>query len=341
MPEPSRKRILIVAVNWLGDLLFMTPAIRAIRKAHPGAFIACQAPLRGLDLLAGNPHLDQIIPMEESRGLTGLFRWLAQARRLRAQRFDTAFIFHRSMTRAISCWWAGIPERVGFTSFKRGWLLTRPIPAPAPDSIHKARGYLALVQAAGIPSDGDHYEIHLTQEDRAAARKLLVEWGVGPSDRLVAIHAGANWALKRWPSASFAKLADELTRRFKVRVVFVGDQGDLPLARRLTGRTRTRPLIAAGRTTFRQLGALLSASALLISNDSGPLHLGLAMGIPVVGLFGPTHPKLSGPLNGTRSAVLFGSVGCPVPCYQLRCPVNLCLQQITVDQVLEAASPFL
>ena len=103
---------------------------------------------------------------------------------------------------------------------------------------------------------------------------------------------------------------------------------------------RTRPLVAAGRTSFRQLGALLARTSLLISNDSGPLHLGIAAGVPVVALFGPTDPKLTGPLEATRAVTLFGSIGCPVPCYQLRCPVNLCMHQISVDQVLEAAGRF-
>ncbi len=339
--ENSRQRILIVSVNWLGDLIFLTPAIRAIRKAHPNAFIACLAPRRGLDLLAGSPHLDQLIPVEESRGPLGWIRWLALAGRLKRERFDTAFLFHRSMTRALTLWWAGVRRRIGYTSGKRRLFLTDPIPPPPVDSLHKIHHYLKVVEAAGILADGDQYDIHLTQEDRAAARRLLQEWGVAPLDRLVALHAGANWRLKRWPFQNFAKLGDALNKRFKTKVVLVGAEEDVPLAARITSRMRTRPLVATGQTTFRQLGALLSASSLLISNDSGPLHLGLAMGTPVVALFGPTDPKLTGPLSSPKAAVLFGSIGCPVPCRQLQCPVNLCMQQITVDQVLEASARFL
>ncbi len=341
MPAPSRKRILIVAVNWLGDLLFMTPAIRAIRRAHRDSFIACLVPPRGLDLLEGNPNLDEVIPLEEVRGLPNLFRWGRIIRRLREGRFDAAYLFHRSLTRALWVRAAGIPHRVGYRTWKRGWLLTTAADAPAPDSIHKAEWFLRMLEADGIRRDGMQYEIGIRQEDRDAAQRLLRELGVGEGEPLVALHAGANWRLKRWPAGNFARLADGLRDRFRARVLFVGGEGDQALVEEIRGRMRGPALAVAGRTNFRELGALLAHARLLVSNDSGPLHLGVAVRIPVIGLFGPTKPELTGPPAGRGTAVLFGSIGCPVPCYRLHCPVNLCMAQITVEQVLEAATPIL
>ncbi|MBI3333742.1 MAG: lipopolysaccharide heptosyltransferase II [Candidatus Omnitrophica bacterium] len=337
----SRRRILIVAVNWMGDLLFMTPAIRAIRRAHPDSFIACLAPPRGLDLLRSHPHLDEVIPVEESRGLKGLITWVSLVRRLREKRFDAAFLFHRSFTRALVLWLAGIRERIGVRTWKRGWLLTRSVDPPPKDSLHKAVGFLKMLESVGIQPDGLGYDVGLLPEDHEAAQAILAGWGVAPGERLVALHAGANWRLKRWPAKNFARVADRLADRYRARVLFVGDRGDLPLVERIAGEMRTRPLIAAGRTTFRQLGALLTRASVLISNDSGPLHLGLAVGTPVVALFGPTDPKLSGPLEESKAVTLFGSIGCPVPCYRLDCPANLCMSQITVEQVVDAAEKFL
>ncbi|MBI3322050.1 MAG: glycosyltransferase family 9 protein, partial [Candidatus Omnitrophica bacterium] len=109
----DRQRILIVAVNWLGDLLFMTPAIRAIRRAYPKSRITCLVAPRGLDLLAGNPHLDEVIPWEEGRGIAGWLGVLPLARRLRAGKFDTAFLFHRSFSRTLAVRLAGVRERIG------------------------------------------------------------------------------------------------------------------------------------------------------------------------------------------------------------------------------------
>ncbi|MBI3615066.1 MAG: lipopolysaccharide heptosyltransferase II [Candidatus Omnitrophica bacterium] len=338
----SRKRILIVGVNWMGDMIFMTPAIRAIRRAFPESHIACLVPPRGLDLLSGNPHLNRVIPLKEARGLSGLLQWRPLVRLLRAEQFDTAFLFHRSFSRTLAVWAAGIRSRVGYSTWKRGWLLTEAA-APVPkDSVHKAEFFLRLLEAAGIPSDGLRYDVGLFPEDRQTAQALLKEWKVDPQDRLVALHPGANWRLKRWPAGNFARLADGLAGRYGAKVIFIGDREDLPLVRGIAKRMQTSPLIATGRTTFRQCGALLQQTSLLVSNDSGPLHLGLAVGTPVVALFGPTVPELTGPPTGVPKAVtLFGSIGCPVPCYQLHCPVNLCMSQITVEQVLAAAGKFL
>jgi len=337
----SGKRILIIGPNWLGDLVFLTPAIRAIRRAFPDGFIAVQVPIRGADLLKGHPHLDEVIPFEESRGLRGFLKWCAWAGSLRKRRFDAVFLFHRSFTRAAAAWLAGIPTRIGYRTWKRSGLLTQGVDAPPPDSVHKAVWFLKMLEGAGIPSDGFRYEVGLLAEDRQMAGDLLKNWGARSEDRLVALHPGANWRLKRWPAGNFARLADALAARYRARVIFIGEGGDLPLVERIAREMQTRPWIATGKTTFRQLGALLAQTRLLISNDSGPLHLGMAVGTPVIALFGPTDPKLTGPLNGVEGATLFGSIGCPVPCYQLRCPVNLCMHQITVDQVLRAAATYL
>ena len=340
MPN-GRQRILLVSVNWLGDLLFLTPAIRAIRRAYPESFIAILSPRRGLDFLQGNPHLNAVIPMPEGRGLPHLAGWLPLIRRLRAERFDAAFLFHRSFTRAAVAWAAGIPERIGARTAKRGGLLTTAVEMPPPDTLHKVDWFLRLVEAAGIRPDGRHYDAGIRPEDSQAAGVLARELGIGSSDRVVALHAGANWLLKRWPARCFGQLADQLSERYGAKVLFIGGEGDRKLIDGICVQTRTRPMVCAGRTTFRQMGALLKRTRLLISNDSGPLHMGIAAGVPVIALFGPTDPKLTGPVNGAKAVTLFGSIGCPVPCYRLDCPANLCMEQITVEQVLAAAARFL
>lgn len=340
MPK-NRKRILLVSVNWLGDLLFFTPAIRAIRRAYPDSHIVALSPRRGLDFLQGNPHLNAVIPMPEGRRIPHLAGWLPLIRRLRAERFDAAFLFHRSFTRAAVAWAAGIPERIGYRTAKRSWLLTTAVEMPPPDTLHKVEMMLRVVEAAGIRPDGRHYDAGIRPEDAQAAEALARELGLTPSDRVVALHAGANWLLKRWPARRFAQLADQLNERHGAKVLFIGGEGDRPLIEQISRQMKTRPLVAAGRTTFRQMGALLKLTKLLISNDSGPFHLGVAAGVPVVALFGPTDPKLTGPVNGAKATVLFGSIGCPVPCYRLDCPANLCMEQISVEQVLAAAREFL
>lgn len=327
--------ILIVGVNWLGDTLCMTPAIRAVRRAHPDAFLAILVPPRCRPLLEGNPHVNEVILFDErgaDRGPWGLWRF---TQRLRRYRFDQALLFHRSLTRTLCVAWAGIPRRIGSATWKRRWLLTTAVPLPPKDTQPKAAHFLDVVRAAGIPSDGDSYDLTVSAPDRAAARSLLQTAGLQPGRPTVAIHAGANWRLKRWPEKLFARLGDRLAEQAGAQVFFVGSADDQPLAARIARRMRHPSTILCGRTTLPQLGALFQQVDVVISNDSGPLHIASAVGARTVGLFGPTSPALTGPPPSPRTRVLFGTIGCPVPCYRQWCPVNLCMRQVTPEQVVE------
>lgn len=341
MSRTGQPRILAVGVNWLGDALFMTPALRAIRRAHPDAFLACAVPPRCRELLAGNPHVDEVLLFDErgaNRGPFGLWRF---ARRLQAARFDQAFLFHRSFTRTLAVALAGIPQRIGYTTWKRGWLLTTAVPMPPKDTVHKVAYFLALVRAAGIPPDGEHYDLTVTDADRQYARQLLQATGWQPGRPAVALHAGANWHLKRWPPKLFARLGDQLAAQRGALVMLVGSADDRPLAEGIARRMRHPPAILCGQTTLAQLGALFQQVSVVISNDSGPLHVAAAVGARTIGLFGPTTPQLTGPPASPTTRLLFGSIGCPVPCYRQWCPVNLCMRQLTPARVVEVAAPWL
>lgn len=330
-----------MGVNWLGDTLFMTPAIRALRRAYPQGYLACVVPPRCRELLDGNPHLDAVITYDErgaDRGLLGMRRFI---RRLRAGRFDQALLFHRSFTRTVCVVLAGIPQRIGYATWKRRWLLTTAVPTPPCDTVSKVALFLRLVAAAGVPADGVHYELTIRDADRRYAQQLLAAAGAQPGQPVVALHAGANWHLKRWPPKLFARLGDRLAAQHQARVVLVGSADDRPLAEGIARRMISPPGILCGQTTLAQLGALFQQVDAVISNDSGPLHVAAAVGAKVVGLFGPTSPELTGPPPGPTTRVLFGSIGCPVPCYRQWCPVNLCLRQISPAQVVEAIQPWL
>lgn len=334
-------RIVIIGVNWLGDTLFMTPAIRALRRRHPGAFLACVVPPRCRELLAGNPHLDLVMTFDErgaDRGPAGLRRFRDA---LRAQRFDTAFLFHRSFTRALVTAWAGIPQRIGYATWKRAWVLTTAVPMPPNDTVHKVTHFLKLLDAVGIPADGMAYDLPVPAADLQYARQLLRAAGCEPGQPVVAMHAGANWELKRWPPARFARLGDDLADQHGARIVLVGSAGDRPMAEGIARRMRHPPAILCGQTTLAQLAALFTQVSAVVSNDSGPLHVASAVGARAVGLFGPTKPELTAPPASASLRILFGSVGCPVPCYREWCPVNLCLREIAPGDVIEALAPWL
>ncbi len=165
-------RFLVVGVNWLGDTLFMTPAIRAIHRALPGAFIACLVPPRCRELLASNPHLNVVLEFDErgaDRGLAGMRRLITT---LRPYHFTDALLFHRSFTRTLCVALAGVPRRVGYATWKRAWLLTTAVPMPPKDTVHKVTYFLNLTTAAGIPSDGTAYDLTVPEADRQYAHVL-------------------------------------------------------------------------------------------------------------------------------------------------------------------------
>ena len=175
----------------------------------------------------------------------------------------------------------------------------------------------------------------MAEADRHYARQLLQAAGCGPGQPVVAMHAGANWHLKRWPPKLFARLGDQLAAEHQARVLLIGSAADRSLAEGIAHRMTPPPAILCGQTTLPQLAALLTLVNVVVSNDSGPLHIAAAVGAKTVGLFGPTSPELTGPPPAPHVRLLFGSIGCPVPCYRQWCPVNLCMRQLTPERVIE------
>lgn len=319
----------------------MTPAIRAIRRSYPSGFLACLVPPRCREVLVGNPHLDAVLLFDERGADRGPLGWLKLIRLLKPYHFDTAFLFHRSFTRTLCVTLAGVPKRIGYTTWKRRGLLTTPTPMPAKDTVHKVDLALRVVEAGGIPADGRSYDFVVSDADRQVARELLQAAGCQPDRPTVALHAGANWHPKRWPPKLFARLGDRLVKEHGAHVLLVGSADDRPLAEGIARRMEHPPILLCGQTTLPQLGALFAQVDCVISNDSGPLHVAAAVGARTIGLFGPTTPGLTGPPPAPHIKILLGSIGCPVPCYRQWCPVNLCMRQVTPERVLEVVKEWL
>ncbi len=331
------KRILIVNVNWRGDVLFSTPFIRALRKKYPNSFIACLVAPRCAPILENNPHLDEIIIFDEARSYRGLLGKLRLIRLLRSKHFDAAFLLHRSFTRALICCFAGIPERAGYFTKKRAFILSRSIPQPIKE-LHKVEYFLNIARACGIEAENKDYEFFPSREDKDYIDELLQKNGLRMSDFLVVINPGGNWELKRWPKENFARLADRLIREKQAKIIITGAKKDISLARDIASLMEGCPFVLCGSTTLGQLAALMGKAALVISNDSGPLHIALSQKAKVVGLFGPTSAMITGPYGRSDYTVIQKDVGCRTPCYKLNCNDNRCMKAINVEEVLEAVT---
>lgn len=338
----SNRRIAIFDVNWLGDVIFSTAVIRNVRLAYPGAFIACIIPPRCKDILADNPDLDEIILYEEGgrhRGLPGFIRFAFE---LSAGKFDTVFLLHRSMSRALVCRLAGIRQRIGYDTKGRGWLLTSKARPPDISRVHRVDYYLGVIALAGIPAVERTTRIFVNAEDERAADSFLAGIGWKPGDPVVGMHPAGNWGPKRWPKEYFRALAAEIIRTRRAKVVFTGGKEDKALIDELVSVSGPGAFSACGTLSIKQFAALTKRLSVFVTADSGPLHIANAAGAPrILGLFGPTKPELTGPVPADRVIVLRKDAGCRLPCYAVNCPDNRCMKAISVEDVLAAIDKFL
>lgn len=334
------KRILIVNVNWIGDVIFSTPFIRTIRNAFPDAYIACLIHPRCAQMLMGSPAIDEIIVYDEEgehKSLVGKFKLILH---LRKMRFDTAFLLHRSFTKALLVFLAGIRERVGYPTKNRSFLLSMAVSLPD-ENLHKVEYFLGLARGYGIKKCETSYEFFVQDSDRAGIRRFLNDNGISEKDRLVVLCPGGNWDPKRWPRENFASLADMLYERLGVKIVLSGAKKDSMLVKDISGAMRNKPVVSCGLTTLKGLGALLERADLVIANDSGPMHLAVAMKSRVIALFGPTSPELTGPYGVGSYSVIWKNKECETPCYDVMCADNRCMKLITVEEVFKESEKML
>lgn len=335
-------KILIVEVNWLGDVLFTTPAIKALRKKFKDSFIACLIHPRTKDILEGNPNIDEFIVNDEDAKYKGFLGKSKLVSELKRYKFDLALLFHRSFTRAAITYFAGIHRRVGYGAFKRKLILTDSIPSPKKDSQHRIDYYLRIVEHLGCSIEDRLYEFFTSQDDERFIEEFLRSQQVKKEDFIVCLNPGGNWQPKRWPKENFSLLADRLIDDFGVKIIFSGSKGDSALIDDIVRGMKHRPIprdkgpiIAAGKTNLKQLACLFVNSDLVISGDSGPLHIAAAVGSDIIALFGPTSPSVTGPLGRGRIRIIRKPIDCAVPCYNKDCRDNLCMKEITVEDVLE------
>lgn len=333
--EPVHKRILIFNVNWLGDVLFSTAAIRNIRRNYPASFIACIIPSRCYPVLKDNPYIDEVIIFDEKDRHKGVLSKLNFISLLKSKKFDTVFLLHRSFSRALICRLAAIPERIGHYTKKRSFLLTKKIIPPKKDSMHRIDYYLDVLEKAGLRIEDRYLDFFFAPFDEEHVDNFLNKNSVGKQDVIAAINPGGNWLLKRWLVDYWAQLADRLINELGLKVIITGSASDLKLAGQIKEKMKEAPLIACGILNIKQLGALAKRVDLFITADTGPLHIANAVGCKnIIAIFGPTSKEVTGPYPFTNVVLLQKDVGCPIPCYKVSCKNNRCMKAVTPGDVL-------
>ena len=332
-------RILIVEVNWLGDVLFSTPFIRVVRNNFPDAFIACVVAPGIKAALEGNPNVNEIIIYDEKGADKGIFAKVNFIKKLKNYNFDTVFFLHRSFTRALLTRLAGIKNRIGYYTFKRGFLLTQALKPPKINSLHRVKFYLGILEAIGLETDNKGCDFFIGEEDLKWAGNFV------KAERFVVFNPGGNWLPKRWPVDNFMALGRLLLEKFngKIRIVITGASKDARLAENINQALGGRAISARGKASLKQTAAIFKKSGLVISGDSGPLHIAVAVGANAIGIFGPTSPFITGPYgaDGKKTIILYKKNDCNIPCYNDTCDNFKCMSNITPEEVFKSAEEFL
>ncbi|MCS6949358.1 MAG: lipopolysaccharide heptosyltransferase II [Armatimonadota bacterium] len=282
MSDP--KRILIVTKSrYLGDTIVAVPAMRALAKRYPQAHVTLLSNPAAGELLRGCPYVHEYLARSVAvRRRVDLEMW----RVLRRKRYDLAVLFNRSFSSAVLAFMARIPERVGFDTEHRGFLLTKRVPYEPPK--HEILHLLDVAEACGAPAQGTHLELWVTPEERQAIRKRLAEEGIDLNRPILLVQPGANDPyVKRWRTEGFIWVAQQLQRDNGFQIVLLGASSEMDVAEQVASALKDGALNLVGRTSLREALALLAEVDLLLGNDTGMMHAAVALGTPTVAVFAP------------------------------------------------------
>lgn len=342
MEDP--KKIMVRATNWIGDAVMSIPALEALRQRFPAAEIVVVAKPWVSELYWYHPAINRQIVYDadgKHRGRSG-FREFIQT--LRSERFDAAILFQNAFHAAWMAWRADIPVRIGYARDGRSALLTDAVSLPPRASHrHQVYDYLQLLFRAGLTARPDPVRsweepmLKLTDAEEKWAERQLRALGLGGPRVLIGIHPGASFGpAKRWLPERFAALADRLVGALGADVLIFGAADEKPLADEIAGAMRRSPLVVAGQTSLRQMMALLGQCRLVVTNDSGPMHVAAGLGLPLVAIFGSTDERATGPLH-PGSRVVKARVECS-PCGLRVCPVDFrCMRGVTPEDAHRVA----
>jgi lipopolysaccharide heptosyltransferase II len=351
--DPTVRRILLVRVDLLGDTVLLTAAVRALRRGYPDAALDVLVLPGTAGVLAGDPDIAEVLTCDpfawidpHKWGKPAMWRdLLGCVRRLRAPRYDLAVSVCGDVASVLARV-SGARRRVGYAAEAYAHFMTDAVPGGrylAPK--HEVRYVLDLADAAGgivLPEDAEPWLAVVPEERRRMAERLQGERArLGVSGPVVAIHPGArNGKAKRWPTRHYAALANRLVDELDALVVLTGSPNEAGLARAVLDRVRVPVVDLTGKTTLPELVALLAESDVLVTGDSGPMHIACAVRTPVVALHGPTDPAQSGP-TARDAIVLRHELWCS-PCYdssataECRFGNPVCMKELAPGMVFAA-----
>jgi len=341
--------ILIVKLSAIGDVIHTLPALNAIRKYYPNANITWLVEEDAAPLVQGHEALDRVIVSKRKRWLKALrnLSFLDTIKEiydfikvLRDTRYDMILDFQALLKSGILIAIARGRRKIGFGKglehMEHSYIfLNERIPAVDME-IHALSRGMMLLNALGIPTPEVEYKLPVSDHDRQKMENLLQRYGTVNPARFVVVNPVAKWESKLWSNRKFSQLADRIITKYDAGVIFTGSLEDRRTIHKIKAGMRAPAINLAGETTLKMLAALYAKADVVISTDTGPMHLAVSVGTPVVALFGPTASWRTGPYGSSHQVVTAGQK-C-APCFKRHCPTIDCMALISVDQVFDAVS---
>ncbi len=329
----SKKRILVMKLGAFGDVILITPSLRALRAKFPDAQIAVLIKNQFKDVLQLCPYIDDLIILKKK----GFLEVMKKISAIRHRDFNFCVDFQNNNLSHLIAFAGRIKYRFGFKNKKLGFLLNYGIKDEMRNCDPVTHQFQVL-KRLGIAGDIDKsLELWISEYDENNVQNFLRQSWYSSKQKLIGINALASqrWVSKAWAIESYAKVADMLANKFNARIVFTGTGDSKEVIEQIIKFTQCKPINAAGKTSMMQLAALIRRCALLITVDSAPMHIAAALKVPFVALFGPTDPARHLPF-AQKSALIRKALPCS-PCYSPRCFRMNCMKEITVEEVFEAA----
>jgi heptosyltransferase-2 len=331
----------IRGTSWVGDAVMTVPALRELRRVLPEAHITLVARPGTADVFLEADFVDEILVYGRS-GIRGTWNQVGE---WRGRHFDLAVLFQNAFQAAAIAFLARVPVRIGYAADSRRALLTHPIPLPVwKDERHEIFYYLNLVAelervldgTSSIEANEPQFSLSVSEDRRRQALAVLSKHGTRAGAPVVLICPGSiNSRAKRWPAERYAALADRFIET-GANVVLIGSPAESDVSAEVCASMQAQPIVLTAKTTVAQATAIISIADVLITNDTGPAHIGSALGTPTLVIFGPTNPLTTRPFAAT-AGIIRHPPDC-APCMLRDCPIDhRCMTAITPEEVFERA----
>jgi 3-deoxy-D-manno-octulosonic-acid transferase/heptosyltransferase-1 len=337
----------MVKLSAIGDVIHTLPALNAIKSHFPDAHITWLVEEDAASLVEGHEALDRVLVSKRKRWMRGLrsssfFSTISEIYRfikaLRDTHYDMILDFQALLKSGVLIAFARGRRKIGFGKglehMEHSYIfLNERIPAVDME-IHALSRGMMFIEALGIPSNTVEYKLPVSSHDYEKVEDLMTTYGLLGAKTLIAINPVAKWETKLWANKKFSQLADMLIHRYDAKIVFTGGPDDRPTIQDIMAAMKGHAVNLAGHTTLKMLAALYEKMVFVVSTDTGPMHMAVAVGTPVVALFGPTAPWRTGPF-GTGHQIVRAEPECS-PCFKRECKTIDCMEQISVQQVVDA-----